>query len=288
MSKADLHIHTTASDGRYTPEEIVSKAAELGMTIIAIADHDSVDGVEPALNAARAFPQLRVIPNVEISTEYPGGDVHVLGYFIDHTDSDLRARLEVFRNSRETRARRMLSRLREFGIQLDWPRVQEIAGEGAIGRPHIAQAMLEKEYITSLKEAFDRYLAKGRPAYVERDKFTPREAVELILRANGLPALAHPFTAGDPEKLIIELKAAGLVSIEVYYNGYTAEQIDELLQLAHRHQLIPSGGTDYHGLDDQNETMIGDVDLPMESVAQIITLARHRGLKSAMLPIFSS
>jgi len=268
MSKADLHIHTTVSVGRYSPEEIV--------------------GVEPALNAARAFPQLSVIPNIEISTEYAGGDAHVLGYFIDHTDTELKARLEDFRNSRVTRARRMLSRLEEFGIYLDWARVQEIAGEGAIGRPHIAQAMLEKEYITSLKEAFDRYLAKGKPAYVERDKFTPEEAVELILRANGLPALAHPFTVSDPEKLIVELKAAGLVSIEVYYNGYTAEQIDELLQLAHRHRLIPSGGTDYHGLDEEHETKIGDIALPMESVEQIVALARHRGLKSAMLPIFPS
>jgi len=225
---------------------------------------------------------------VEINTDVPHGEAHVLGYFIDHTDTELRARLDEFRNSRVTRARRMLSRLEEFGIHLDWSRVQEIAGEGAIGRPHIAQAMLEEEYIASLKEAFDKYLAKGRPAYVERDKFTPREAVELILRADGLPALAHPLTVGDPEKLIIELKAAGLVSIEVYYNGYTTEQIDELLQLAHQHRLIPSGGTDYHGLDDETETIMGDIDLPMDSVEQIIALARHRGLKSAMLPIFSS
>ncbi len=286
MSKADLHIHTTVSDGKYSPEEIVRKAAELGLTVIAIADHDSVDGIEPAMNAAQAFPQLKIIPNVEISTEDAAGDVHVLGYFIDHTNAELKSCLATFRNSRQTRAQRMIAKLEDLGIKLEWQRVQELAGDGTIGRPHIARSMLEKGYISTLGEAFDKYLAHGGPAYVERYKFTPTEAVELILRSDGLPVLAHPFTANEPEDLIAKLKAVGLVGIEAYYNGYTADEVQSLVNLANKYNLITGGGTDYHGLDDNKETMIGGADFPMESVEQIIALARQRGLKAASPTVF--
>lgn len=280
MGKIDLHIHTTASDGRFSPEEIVRKAAAMGMTVIAIADHDSVAGIPPALQAAQSFPQLRIIPNVEISTDTIDGEVHILGYFIDYTDSGLRAALEKFRDSRVTRARRMVDKLKKFNINIEWQRVKEIAGVGSVGRPHIAQAMLEKGYITSFREAFEKYIGNGGPAYVEREKMTPEEAVALVLSARGLPVLAHPFTINDTETMIITLKAAGLVGIEAYYGGYTSEQTKDLLGMAKRHHLIASGGSDYHGLDDNNETTMGDVNIPMESVEQIITLAKQRGLKT--------
>ena len=276
MGKIDLHIHSTASDGRYSPVEIVRKAASLGLTIIALADHDSVDGIAPALLAARAFPQLRIIPCVEISTDTSDGEVHVLGYFIDYTDDELEAALERFRNSRQGRAQGMTAKLRNMGIYIEWQRVQEIAGTGSIGRPHVAQAMLEKGYITSLKEAFDKYIGQGGPAYVEREKMTPTEAVELILRANGLPVLAHPFTVTDPEAMVVELKAAGLIGIEAYYNNYTVDEIKSLVNLAEKHDIIATGGTDYHGLDDSSETMIGGTDVPMESAERLIALAEQR------------
>jgi len=281
VSRVDLHIHSTASDGKFSPEAIVGKAAKLGLTIIALTDHDSVDGVAPALEAARAFPQLRVIPSVEISTDMPAGEAHVLGYFINYTSDELRATLERFRSSRQGRAQGMIAKLRDFGIHIDWQRVQEIAGDGSIGRPHIAQAMLEKGYITSFKEAFTRYIGQGGPAYVEREKMTPAEAVELIVRSDGLPVLAHPFTVNDPETTIIELKAAGLVGIEAYYNGYTADAIKSLVSLAERHKLIATGGSDYHGLDDSNETMLGGVEVPMASAERLISLAGERALKLA-------
>jgi predicted metal-dependent phosphoesterase TrpH len=281
LSRVDLHIHSTASDGKFSPEAIVSKAAKLGLTIIALSDHDSVDGVIPALEAARAFPQLRVIPSVEISTEMSAGEAHVLGYFINYTSDELRATLERFRNSRQRRAQGMITRLRDFGIHIDWQRVQEIAGDGSIGRPHIAQAMLEKGYITSFKEAFTRYIGQGGPAYVEREKMTPAEAVALIVRSGGLPVLAHPFTVNDPEATIIELKAAGLVGIEAYYNSYTADAVEKLVSLAEKHRLIATGGSDYHGLDDSNETMLGGVEVPMASAEQLISLAEERGLRLA-------
>lgn len=281
MSKVDLHIHSTASDGRLSPADIVHKAVKLGLTIIAIADHDSVDGIAPALVAAQAFPRLKVIPCVEISTDVPHGEVHVLGYFIDYTDHKLMAILDRLRNSRKLRAHRMIAKLGRFGIHIEWQRVQEIAGSGSIGRPHLAQAMLEKGYVASLKEAFTKYIGRGAPAYVEREKMTQVEVVELVLRANGLPVLAHPLTTDDLEIRVNELKAAGLVGLEAYYDGYTINEISELLSLANKYNLIATGGSDYHGLDTGTETMIGGADVPMESAKRLIALAERQGLKLA-------
>jgi len=282
VSKVDLHIHSTASDGRLSPEAVVLKAAELGLTTIALADHDSVSGIAPALVAAKAFPQLRVIPSIEISTDVPHGEAHVLGYFIDYTSHKLQANLVRLRNSRRERAQGIIAKLEKLGIHIEWQRVQEIAGSGTIGRPHIAQAMLEKGYITSLKEAFTKYISQGGPAYVEREKMTPVEAVALILGANGLPVLAHPFTLNNPEMVIIELKAAGMVGIEAYYGDYSADEVSRLVSLADRHNLIATGGSDYHGLDASTETMIGGVEVPAESVERLIALAEQRGLKLAL------
>jgi len=276
VSRVDLHIHSSASDGRLTPADIIQKAVELGLTFIALADHDTVDGVASALAAAQAFPELKVIPCTEISTDIPHNEVHVLGYFIDYTDRELMATLDRFRNSRLRRAQGMVAKLNKLGIHINWQRVQEIAGSSTIGRPHIAQAMLEKGYITSLKQAFTEYIGRDGPAYVERKKMTPAETVELILKAKGLPVLAHPLTINDPETIVVELKAAGLVGIEAYYDGYTADEINRLLSLADRYNLIATGGSDYHGLDLNAETAIGGADVPMESVEQLIALAKQR------------
>ncbi len=279
MSKVDLHIHSTVSDGRFSPEEIVHKAAALGVNIIALADHDSVDGIAPALAAAEAFPGLRIIPCVEISTDIPQSEVHVLGYFIDYTSHELQTALERFRHSRRQRAQGMIAKLNDLGVQIEWPRVQEIAGGSSIGRPHIAQAMLEKGYVSSIRKAFIKYLGREGPAYVERRKMTPAEAVKLVLRANGLPVLAHPLFINNVETIVAELKVAGLVGIEVYYNGYNAGEISSLVKLADKYGLLATGGSDYHGLDDSTETMIGGVDVPMESAERLIALAERQALK---------
>jgi predicted metal-dependent phosphoesterase TrpH len=273
VGQVDLHIHSTASDGKFTPEAIVAKAVDLGLTIIALTDHDSIDGIPPALEAANSFPGFRVIPGVEISTDIAGGQAHVLGYFIDYTSDELTSALERFRSSRQRRTRGMIIKLHDLGIDIEWQRVQEIAGDGSLGRPHIAQAMLEKNYVTSFSEAFNKYIGYGGPAYVERDKMTPVEAVELIIRSGGLPVLAHPFTVTAPEVLVSELKAAGLIGIEAYYHNYTADEIKSLVNLADRYGLIPTGGSDYHGLDDNTETMLGGVDVPVESALRLISLA---------------
>lgn len=282
MSEVDLHIHTTASDGRYSPETIVRKSASLGLAVISICDHDTVAGIATALATAKVLSRPKVIPGVEISTDVPHGEVHILGYFIDYTDAGLLTRLDRMRNSRQGRALGMINKLAELGINIDWERVKSIAGDAVIGRPHIAQAMLEKGYISSLKEAFAKYIGRDGPAYVEREKMTPTESVELILKSKGLPVLAHPLTLGEVEPLVIELTKAGLVGMEVYYDGQTSEQTSLLSQIANRYNLIPTGGSDYHGLDDSAETMLGDAHVPKECAEKLIALAKKRNLN---LPI---
>jgi len=281
VSRVDLHLHSTASDGRFSPEEVVRKSAEHGLSVIAIADHDTVDGVALALQAAGAFPGLKVIPAVEISTYVPRGEVHILGYFIDYTSQELKVRLKRMRSGRRERAQRMIAKLKDLDLPISWQRVQEIAGTGSIGRPHIAQAMLEKGYVDSLGGVFAEYLGRGGPAYVEWQKIAPAEAVELILRASGLPVLAHPLTVANMETMVVELKGAGLAGIEAYYNGYTADDVAELIALADKHELVATGGSDYHGLPANIETVIGGVDVPLEAVDRLITLAEQRGLEVA-------
>ncbi len=279
MPKVDLHIHSSVSDGVYSPTEIVKKAAEKGLTTISLTDHDNVDGIAPALKAAESYPSLKVIPGVEISTDVPEGEVHVLGYFIDYTDRELLAALGKMRDSRLRRARKMIAKLAELGLTIEWERVKELAGSGSVGRPHIAQVLLEKGYIATIKEAFTKYIAWDKPAYVPRDKIIPAEAVKLILQAKGLPVLAHPLTFVDPEGLVEELVKSGLAGIEAYYKDTSAEERSRLLRLAEKHGLIATGGSDYHGLDESTEVMMGEANVPPEVVDRLLSLAEERVLK---------
>jgi len=274
--KIDLHLHSTASDGRLSPEELVRTAGQLGLAVISVTDHDSVDGIAPALRAAQGYPSLRLIPGVEVSTDVPHGEVHVLGYFIDYANPELIIKLAAFRNSRKVRAQRMIDKLASMGVHIEWSRVQDIAGSGSVGRPHIAQAMLEKDYVPSMKEAFNRYIGREAPAYVERDKMTPQEVVELITRVGGLAVLAHPAEIDDLEHVIPRLQRAGLVGIEVYYNNYTPKTTQYLASLAHKHALVATGGSDYHGMDNATETPIGGVAIPPEGVERLFALNERR------------
>lgn len=276
MGRVDLHVHSTASDGKLTPAEVIKEAAEKGLSYIALADHDTVDGIAAAKKAAKAFPGLTVIPAIEISTDIPQGEVHILGYFIDYTDAEFLARLEEFKNSRRRRAEQMVAKLADLGMPVEWRRVLELTGGSTIGRPHIAQAMLEKDYVPSFKEAFDEYLGHGKPAYVEREKMLPAEAVGIIIKAKGLAVLAHPLTTEDPEGLIAELKPAGLVGLEAYYGEYDAEEVEGLVALAQKHGLIATGGSDFHGIEREEETAIGGADVPLEVVERLIALAKER------------
>jgi predicted metal-dependent phosphoesterase TrpH len=275
MGGIDLHVHTNASDGAYAPSEIIRIAAEAGLSVLAITDHDNVGGIGEAVQAAAAYPQLRLIPGVELSTDVADGEVHVLGYCLDYEDAPLLDALKRMRNSRLIRARKMVARLGELGRPVEWQRVLDIAGEGSVGRPHIAKAMMERGYINSVSGAFDGYLEHGGPAYFERDKMTPPEAVELILAAGGLPVMAHPMTVPDPETVITDLVKVGLAGIEVYYASHSPATVARLAALAAEAGLIPTGGTDYHGLDAASDTPLGSVSVPAESVARLLAMAKH-------------
>lgn len=279
MGVVDLHVHSTASDGKFSPEEVVRKAAKVGIRYLALADHDSVDGIGPALQAARAFPRMRILPCVEISTDVPAGEVHVLGFFIDYTDENLKATLKKFRESRLNRGEKMVRKLGTLGVHIRWERVKEIAGSGAVGRPHIAQAMLEKGYIKNMREAFQKYIGREGPAYVEREKMTPVEAVGQVLKYGGLPVLAHPLSTKGAEAWVTELKMMGLAGIEVYCNNHTAEDMKTLLGLAIKYDLLTSGGSDFHGLGTEIEAPLGGVNVPVECAERLIAVAQERGLR---------
>jgi len=277
--KVDLHIHTTASDGRLTPEEVVRIAAKQGLSVIAITDHDSLAGIEPALLAAESVPSLRVIPGLEINTDTPNDEVHILGYFIDYHNKGLNQTLERLRDSRESRARKIVAKLGELGIDIAWYRVLELAGGGSVGRPHIAQAMFERGYIPSFQEAFIKYIGRQGPAYVKRERLSPQEAAKLVVKAGGLPVLAHPANIDDLEELLVELKQAGLVGLEAYYDGYHRKMIDGLVSLAAKHGLITSGGSDFHGLGGDNEALLGGIDVPFHCAERLIAMAERYSQK---------
>jgi len=280
VSKVDLHIHSNYSDGKFYPYELVEKAAALGLTVMAISDHDSVDGIPSAVSAAKSHPGLTFIPGVEISTDVPHGEIHVLGYFINYNNPELLETLRKMRSSRVERAIKMVNKLANMGIKIEWSRVQQIAQGSAIGRPHIAQAMQEKGYITSFKEAFAKYIGREGPAYVEREKMTPAEAVKLILHSGGLPVFAHPVTFKGYETIIVDMVAAGLVGLEVYYNNSTHEDIRKMQALADKYNLVPTGGSDYHGIE-PTEVPIGGVDVPLAAAERLIALANEHGVKGA-------
>jgi predicted metal-dependent phosphoesterase TrpH len=277
--KADLHLHTTASDGRLAPKELVSLAVKVGLDVIAITDHDTIGGIAPALAAAKAFPSLTVIPGVEINTDVAHGEVHILGYFIDYADRKLAASLQRLRDARWERAQRMIAKLGNLGMKIEWQRVCELAQGGSVCRPHIAQVLFEKGYVGSEKEAFDKYIGHDAPAYVERYKLLPVEAVKLIIDAQGLPVLAHPADISDLNALVPKLKEIGLLGIETYYRDYRSDIIAGLLKIAKQYTLVPTGGTDYHAFGDGSEVMIGGALTPPQSVEQLFALANKHSLE---------
>ena len=275
MADVDLHLHTTASDGRLTPARLVALAAKQGLRVIAITDHDSTNGLEEAYEEAQEHRQLRLIPGIELGTDMPGDEIHVLGYFLQYKDDGVQEVLQKFRLGRVHRARRMVEKLDQQGIKLEWKRVQQIAGEGSVGRPHIALAMVEKGYISHPKDAFISHLGRNGSAYVDREKLTPREAVLLIRSWGGAAVLAHPaYIEQDLDEILGDLKSAGMAGMEVYYAQYAEDKISELADLAKRHGLLACGGSDYHALGNPVEPLPGDNGPTMDVVAQLEKLAR--------------
>jgi predicted metal-dependent phosphoesterase TrpH len=264
IARADLHTHSTASDGTLAPADLVRQAHRRGLSVIALTDHDSTAGLPEAM-ATGAELGVRVIPGIELSTNISEGEVHILGYGIDPDDATLQAALARYRQARVARAIRIIDRLRGLGVELSEDAVLATADGASVGRPHIARAMIEAGYVGSVSEAFDRYIGNGKPAFIESErKPTPVEAIELIQAAGGLAIHAHPYTSERFPGSLAELVAAGLAGIEVYYAEYTPEQHRELARIAAEHGILAAGGSDYHGERFKERRDLGTAPLPVD------------------------
>lgn len=251
MARLDLHLHTTFSDGSFPPAEVLARAHKAGVTALAITDHDIVDGLPEAFEAGSRLG-IEVIPGIEISSQYHGSEIHILGYFLDWQDPLLHTRMAQLRESRHVRNPQIVEKLRGLGMDMTYEDVKALAGTGSVGRPHIARMLMEKGYVQSSKEAFDRFLADGRPAYVPRALPSTEEGVRWIKEAKGIPVLAHPLWIKVPDDHLDEfcdnLKGHGLGGIEVHYSTHTPQQTSKFLHLAKRLDLLSTGGSDFHGL----------------------------------------
>jgi 3',5'-nucleoside bisphosphate phosphatase len=245
----DLHLHSTVSDGRLSPTELVRFAHQSGVTTMALSDHDSTDGVDDA-SAIGVQLGVRVIPAIELSTDLPGASIHVLGLFLDHHDPAFQTRIHEFREARVGRAQQMVEALARIGAPVSLQRVFEIAGEGSVGRPHVAQALLEAGHVQTIDEAFERFIGRNGPAYFEGFRLEPADGIKLIHSVGGFASWAHPNELDGRawQDFLPALVEAGVDGLEVYYSKeYGPESDVALLEACVAHDLIPTVGSDYHG-----------------------------------------
>jgi predicted metal-dependent phosphoesterase TrpH len=266
MKFADLHLHTNFSDGTFTPEELVLQAQKSGLACIALTDHDSVEGCARAA-AACAAVNLDFIPGAELTAEHDDIEVHILGYFLDITNATLLSRIARFQSVRQNRIREMVAALNRLGIPLRAEAVFELANCKSPGRPHVARALVKEKLIGSLDEAFERYLKKGRPAWVPKTKMSALEAVELIHQAGGLAVIAHP-ALNRSDAIIPALVAAGMDGIECFHTKHSTAISEHYLEIADEYHLLVTGGSDCHGYS-KNKPLIGTVKLPYAAVEKM-------------------
>lgn len=281
--RIDLHLHTTHSDGSLPPAGVLALAHEANVTALAITDHDITSGLPEAMKAGADYG-IDVIPGIEISSRYLDTELHILGYFLDWQDPLLNERLTQLRASRHQRNPQIIKKLQDLGLAITYDEVQQLAGTESVGRPHIARVLMAKGYVSSAKEAFDRYLANGGPAFVPRDLPEPATAIQWIREAHGVPVLAHPTwvpaTGAALVTLCGELKAAGLGGIEAHYSTHKPKQTAEYLQLAQRLDLLVTGGSDFHGLtkpDIDVGTGRGDLKVPEKLLEPLRRAAEMAG-----------
>lgn len=267
MSRADLHIHSTASDGTLTPTQVVEEAARVRLAAVALADHDTVAGIEEATAAGEKLG-VQVVPAVELTSDLGPMEVHILGYFIDWRSEKFNSELARLRNGRLNRARKMVDKLRALGVPVTLDRVLEIAGSGSVGRPHVAQALVEAGVVESINSAFGRYLVRGAPAYVERLKLTPYDAISIVTDAGGVAGLAHPSKMGR-DQMIMDLVKVGLRAIEVYHSDQSPDVVRHYQSIARRFGLIATGGSDAHGFNPDGAGIIGGVTVDMNVVDKL-------------------
>ncbi len=246
----DLHVHSSYSDGSETPETLVAIAKAAHVRAIALTDHDNVYGIPDFLAACREAEFLG-IAGIEVSANVESGTLHILGLGIDAGNEALRDALTEVLEGRDERNMRIVEKLQELGFNISYDEVLDVAGEDVVGRPHFAQVMVARGWVESVEEAFSRYLEKGQPAYVDRFRFQPEEAIALIRGAGGVPVMAHPLSVTEDfaelRQVVGKLTDAGLRGIEAYYNGHSPETTLECLRLAKRNGLLVTGGSDFHG-----------------------------------------
>lgn len=243
-SRVDLHMHTNYSDGQHTPEELIVKVKDAGIDVISITDHDTVDGIFEAVEAGKKYG-VEVIPGLEISSDIRDREVHILAYFFDPTNKELEEYLRFFRAERIKRAIRIIEKLNALGLSLTLDDVMEIAKNSAVGRPHIAKAMVSKKLVSNYFEAFSKYIGNGCPAYERKVHVSPRSAFKIISDAGGLSFIAHPGPL--PDVIMIELIEAGLDGIEVIHPSHLPHQVNHYRGIVNEYFLLESGGSDFHG-----------------------------------------
>lgn len=268
---ADLHTHTTASDGLLPPAELVAEAKSAGLSAIGVTDHDTVDGIADAVAAGGS--DLQVVPGIELSAALDGREPHILGYFVDPESDALLSALADFRLQREQRMHAFAARLTEIGLPVAFDEIAALSGDGAMGRPHLAAAMIRRGYVADVPDAFARYLSPGTPGFVPKREVTPETCIGLIREAGGVAVLAHPFSTGDPEGFAVRLKSMGMGGLEVEYGSYDEEQRATLRAIAARHGLLATGGSDYHGPMYRHDRGLGGGSVPMSTIADLARLA---------------
>ncbi|MCR5500730.1 MAG: PHP domain-containing protein, partial [Acetatifactor sp.] len=283
MNMVDLHVHSTRSDGSYTPAELVRYAVEKGLRAFALTDHDTTEGIAEAMEAAKGR-SVEVIPGIEFSTEYEGKDIHIVGLYIDYEGEEFQKYLSDFQHSRDVRNHKMCARLQEYGVPVTYEALQAEYPEAILTRAHYAKYLWQKGYVGSMREAFDRYIGDHAPCFLPREKVTPSQAVNLILRSGGVPVLAHPIlyhmSEERLEKLVQTLKKDGLVAIEAIYSTYTAGEEQQIRKLAARYRLLISGGSDFHGTTKPGLDLAvgyGNLKIPYEILEKIQAFRKRRG-----------
>lgn len=274
---ADLHLHSRFSDGTFMPEELVARACRHGLTALALTDHDSVEGCE-RMRVACARHGLEFIPGTELTAEYNGAEVHILGYHLDTTHRRLLADLARFQRDRQNRIREICARLQGLHVPLQAEAVFALAQCNSPGRPHVARSLVERGHCRSLDEAFERYLKRDRPAWVPKVRISAREAIALIHEAGGLAVLAHP-ALNHADHLIPMLAAEGLDGLECFHSKHSEQAVQRYLALATQHGLLITGGSDCHG-DSKGRPLIGSIKLPYAYV-EALNAARHRRSRRA-------